>query len=70
MAKKPSVSQMTDLVMTINSVQKSSKSELSLGTFGPFKVCVEECRYKVVNQVKLVDLVDQFHQVENRKVSC
>ena len=29
---------MKDQVMTINSVQKSSKSELSSGTFGHFKV--------------------------------
>ena len=35
-----SVSQMVDLVMTINSVQKSSKSELSSTTFGHSKVCI------------------------------
>ena len=32
------IAQMKDQVMTINSVQKSSKSELSSGTFGHFKV--------------------------------
>ena len=36
--KKQSVSQTIDQVMRINSVQKSSKSELSSGTFGHFKV--------------------------------
>ena len=35
---KRSMSQTIDLVVTINSVQKSSKSELSSGTFGHFKV--------------------------------
>ena len=39
-SEKQSVSQVIDLVMTINSVQKSSKSELSSTTFGHFKVCV------------------------------
>ena len=37
-SKNQSVSQTIDLVVTINSVQKSSKSELSSGTFGHFKV--------------------------------
>ena len=32
------MSQTIDLVVTINSVQKSSKSELSSGTFDHFKV--------------------------------
>ena len=36
-----SVSKMIDHVETINSVQKSSKSELSSGTFGHFKVSYE-----------------------------
>ena len=36
--KKQSVSQMKDLVMTMNSVQKSSKSELSSRGKRPFKV--------------------------------
>ena len=39
-SKKQSVPQMIDLVMTINSVQISSKSKLSSTTFGHFKVCV------------------------------
>ena len=36
--KKRSVAKMKVQVMTINSVQKSSKSELSSGIFGHFKV--------------------------------
>ena len=41
---------MKDLVVTINSVQKSSKSDLSSGTFGHFKVCKE--KYFTINFVK------------------
>ena len=37
-SKKRSLSQMIDQVMTINSVQKSSKSELSSWGKRPFKV--------------------------------
>ena len=40
--KKQSWSQMIDLVMTINSVQKSSKTELSSTLFGLFKVLAIE----------------------------
>ena len=41
-SEKQSVSQMIDLVMTINSVQKSSKAELSSTRFGLFKVLAIE----------------------------
>ena len=41
---KRSASQTIDLIMTINSVQESSKSELSSGTFGHFKVCARPPR--------------------------
>ena len=42
-AKKRSLSQMIDQVMTINSVQKSSKSELSSWGKRPFKVILMHC---------------------------
>ena len=41
---KRSASQTIDLTMTINSVQESSKSELSSGTFGHSKVCARPPR--------------------------
>ena len=40
LTKKQSVSQMIDLVMTIDSVQESSKSELSSRGKRPFKVSI------------------------------
>ena len=43
-SKKRSLSQMIDQVMTINSVQKSSKSELSSGIFDHFKVRCKNVR--------------------------
>ena len=39
LAPGQSVAKMKDQVMTIQTVQESSKSELSSGTFGHFKVC-------------------------------
>ena len=40
LAPGQSVAKMKDQVMTIQTVQESSKSELSSGTFGHFKVCL------------------------------
>ena len=44
--KKQSVSQKIDLVMRIQTVQESSKSELSSVTFGRFKVCKKRANYQ------------------------
>ena len=55
-AKKQSVSQMIDLVMTIKTHTKSSKSELSSRGKRPFKVST----FLIRNDQSLADLTDFF----------